>query len=757
MRHACAGAPAGCGRMLRIHSAGARTSTAPPIASAATPMADSARPPSRASPAPVRPASRSLKPRSFPRSAAVAQSASCAVAATKERFQPMPRPNSTIAVVVTSSTHSRLMTETPMISSPPASARVRPMRSTTSPTTRTSAYMPNTWAPMMGNTWWPAWCWWSTTIAPVSVITPTITAKDAWPASSAGIAPGRRMISRSGAAGTGSGSSAVRSSSAMRRGSGRTNTVSASAASMNPPAASQSTASASPSRSRPASSGLNTRGPRIAPKTAPKRTSAIPCARRSGGYMSPAAARASSAVPLAAPTPTRPARTAGAESVLLPSAARPQPAAPAPKPAASTGTRPMRSMSRPAGSAASAPEARTIAGPRPSRPWTPTTATSVSEATAAESWSVAEFAASADESSSVLRRMGRSSRCTSLNAIHTACHHRGVPSTTDARSPAQGVRPIDPAGFRLRLEGRAEALAALDRVEGEAAGLPTVLGDLDRRIRPFGAGFGAPWAARRARGLRGGFRWDADDSRSEAWYPQGVSASPDGRVVLVSWYRRDTGVARLSCVDVESGRYRHLRLATAALEPVRSHAGGLAWREDVLYVCDTKGGMRVFDLARILRMAEVGDDRYAVPEVGRYRPVGEALRFSFASVDEAAGGVLVGEYVDDAPGGRLVRWPFAPGGLLAQETATDAWVTAHSTLQGAVAVAGRLLLAQSRGARLAGRVHVSPFAERASTDRWAVGGEDLAMAGDEVLTVTEHPDFPRPLPRRRTVFRSRVP
>jgi hypothetical protein len=319
------------------------------------------------------------------------------------------------------------------------------------------------------------------------------------------------------------------------------------------------------------------------------------------------------------------------------------------------------------------------------------------------------------------------------------------------------VRPIDPAGLRLRLEGRKEALAALERLEGPPVGLGPVLGDLDRAIRPFGPRFGAPWAARRARGLRGGFRWDAADSRSEAWYPQGVTASPDGRVVLASWYRRDSGVARLSCVDLEAGRYRHVRLTTATLEPVRSHAGGLAWRDDLLYVCDTKGGLRVFDLARIVRMSEAGDDRYALPEVGRYRPAAGALRCSFASVDDEAGGLLVGEYVDKAAGGRLARWPFAPGGLLAQETAADAWVTAHTNLQGAVAVGGRLALAQSRGARLPGRLHVSPFAERAEHHRWAVGGEDLALAGDEVLSLSEHPDLPRPLPRRRAVFRASVP
>ncbi len=175
---------------------------------------------------------------------------------------------------------------------------------------------------------------------------------------------------------------------------------------MNAPAASQSGASALPSNERPASSGLKTSGPRIAPNTAPNRTSAMPCARRAGGYMSPAAVRASSAVPLAAPTATSPSSTIGADPRALPAAASAQPTAPAQKPPASTGTRPIRSIARPAGSAASAPDARTIAGPSPSSPRTSRTSTSVSDATAAESCSIAELAASAAASSAVLRRTG---------------------------------------------------------------------------------------------------------------------------------------------------------------------------------------------------------------------------------------------------------------------------------------------------------------------------------------------------------------
>ena len=323
-----------------------------------------------------------------------------------------------------------------------------------------------------------------------------------------------------------------------------------------------------------------------------------------------------------------------------------------------------------------------------------------------------------------------------------------MPSTP----PPHGVRAIDPLPFRLRLEREPP------RARGEAAvGLEGALADLDRAIRPFGSGFGAPWAARRAKGLRGGFRWDSTDSRTKAWYPQGVAASADGALVLVSWYHKPSNAARVSVVDVTARRYRHLPLVTAAGEAVRTHAGGLAWREDLLYVTETKAGLRLFDLTAIERTAATGDERYVLPEVARYRPDGGGLRFSYISVDEAGDGLLIGEYVRDAPGARLARWPLGSGGLLAQEPASNVWVTSHSNLQGALALSDRLLMAESRGARLPGRLHVSPYDETVEQRRWAVGGEDLALAGDELLSLSEHPDYPRPLPRRRTVFRAAAP
>jgi hypothetical protein len=84
------------------------------------------------------------------------------------------------------------------------------------------------------------------------------------------------------------------------------------------------------------------------------------------------------------------------------------PAIPSANPVTRTGTRPKWSIARPAGSAERAPVPSTIAGPSPTRLRTPTTRTTVSVATAAESCSMAEFAASEAESRIVFRLTGGS-------------------------------------------------------------------------------------------------------------------------------------------------------------------------------------------------------------------------------------------------------------------------------------------------------------------------------------------------------------
>jgi hypothetical protein len=338
-----------------------------------------------------------------------------------------------------------------------------------------------------------------------------------------------------------------------------------------------------------------------------------------------------------------------------------------------------------------------------------------------------------------LRRIGSSARVVTVreaNGVPSVPANGPDPTDPEAGAPAAGLRPIDPGAFVLRYESLAPP---------PGAGLDAVT--LDRELRRFGRGGGAPLAARLASRLTGGWRWDDEDCRTKAWYPQGIDGRGDR--LLVSWYSTVDNRARLSVLDTAAGRYGHVALVTPDGKPVTSHAGGLAWREDLLYVADTTRGLRVFDLTRF-----AGD---TLPQAGWYRPQPKGLRFSYVSVDEAAGGLLVGEYRDKLPGARLVRWPFAAGGLLAQEPAEGAWVTAHSNLQGAVAIGGRVLLASSNGQTLPGRLTASPFAERADHHRWATGGEDLAAVGGEVVSVTEHPDLRWPLPRRRAVFRARPP
>src|SRR5262245_10012558 len=151
-------AGSGAGRILARKIAGATAIAVAPIASAVTPSTSSATPPRSASAAPVRPESRSLSPSSLPRSAGAVASASCAVAETNDRFQPIPSPKRRNAVVGTLVAHTRPAQETAITNRPPSSAGPRPILSISVPMTSTSAYMPRTCAPMIRKTdcceWW---------------------------------------------------------------------------------------------------------------------------------------------------------------------------------------------------------------------------------------------------------------------------------------------------------------------------------------------------------------------------------------------------------------------------------------------------------------------------------------------------------------------------------------------------------------------------------------------------------------------------
>src|SRR4051812_27310462 len=104
----------------------------------------------------------------------------------------------------------------------------------------------------------------------------------------AGITPGLRTISPSGALVSGATASSAASNPAIFFVSGRTNETTVAVTRLMPAAASHGTVRLSALTSLPAKSGLKTVGPRIAPKTDPNSTYEIPRARRTGGDKSPA-------------------------------------------------------------------------------------------------------------------------------------------------------------------------------------------------------------------------------------------------------------------------------------------------------------------------------------------------------------------------------------------------------------------------------------------------------------------------------------
>ncbi len=326
------------------------------------------------------------------------------------------------------------------------------------------------------------------------------------------------------------------------------------------------------------------------------------------------------------------------------------------------------------------------------------------------------------------------------------------------------------AGVHLvRTEENVAAIEALAVSLGGRAGMPGVLDDLDRRAHPA-------WAPGRkvARALT----WDAYDRRDRTWWPQGIACSyrtdVDRPVLLVSWYRKGAdgknAGSRITVLDLESRRYRHVLLVEPVLErgrprvhPVRVHAGGLVWQAPYLHVAATGRGFltcRLDDLMHVPDRSslDVEDHRYVLPVRFAYRAAAEEgverLRYSFLSLDRSgrSPAVLVGEYGRGGQTRRLARFPVAGSGLLeAHEDGVSRPVgvleEGLAQSQGAVVVGDAMVVTVSHGPA-PGDVYVGrPGSFRRHRFATPPGPEDLCWwpasddpAGDGTLwSVTEHP------------------
>lgn len=261
--------------------------------------------------------------------------------------------------------------------------------------------------------------------------------------------------------------------------------------------------------------------------------------------------------------------------------------------------------------------------------------------------------------------------------------------------------------------------AQVDALPGRV-GLAAVLDDLDRRLRRTVAPCRTPHRA---------WTWETLDQRDPVWWPQGISVGAAPAQVLVSWYSTEGG-SRVSVLDLRSRRYRHVELVRPTAdgyEPLRVHAGGLAWRGTTLYVAATKAGLWVCDTGDVVRTA----NGYVLPVRHRLTP-SEPFRFSFVGLDGEA--LVFGEYDNATATKRLGRG--LPDGPIAVHEA------GVRRAQGVAHVDGRWYVTASNGTRRLGTVWSGPEGGlREHRNAVPVGPEDLAYdpASDRLWTVTEHP------------------
>ena len=252
-----------------------------------------------------------------------------------------------------------------------------------------------------------------------------------------------------------------------------------------------------------------------------------------------------------------------------------------------------------------------------------------------------------------------------------------VPSTASAA----GFEPISTGGLGLTKTGLGEA--EYGRVAKLEANYPrssvgAVIASANRAVQPLGS---AP-ELKGVKGVAGGFRWNAGDNAVDYWWPQGITGSADAvpggvvdghRELLVSWYSKNGKGTRVSFVNADElsgAKYRHVLLVepddSGGFGLVQSHAGGIAWVGDYLYVAETNGGLRVFDMRHLLKVPNPDDAlgyAFILPQVGLYR-TNPGLRFSFVALDRTNGPALVtGEYKQGAASGRIVRWPLGADNL----------------------------------------------------------------------------------------------
>lgn len=312
---------------------------------------------------------------------------------------------------------------------------------------------------------------------------------------------------------------------------------------------------------------------------------------------------------------------------------------------------------------------------------------------------------------------------------------------------------------------QSDQIQDLGRRFGRPVGLTGVLDGLNRTATRARVPGRAPvW----------GLTWNAQDLSSRRWWPQGISTTADAsdtgevlghRLLVTSWYSHGGEGSRVTFLDLQTLRYRHVLLvravpdstAGARLEPLVVHAGGVVWVGDHLYVAGTRRGLFVCRVADIIRLEPRDgsfDYRYVLPVRFAYRAhaaeQAQGLRYSFVSLHRSAGPpeLVVGEYGRDQMSTRIARYGLEPGSMLL-DTGPDGRARpvdldrgGVARMQGAVMVGDRYYVTVSRGTHRKGHLYAGrPGGLRPY--RWALppGPEDLCYwpSTDRLWSLSEHP------------------
>ncbi|MEV4172683.1 hypothetical protein [Nonomuraea sp. NPDC049709] len=328
---------------------------------------------------------------------------------------------------------------------------------------------------------------------------------------------------------------------------------------------------------------------------------------------------------------------------------------------------------------------------------------------------------------------------------------------------ASGMVPTDKAPYALvrATGGLAEGAAKLAGEVGSTA-VEAVLAGANRVARSKGAA--GAMGSMRPRPAEW-YAFDDKDQDTADWYPQGLTGSDDSGNIgvpafIVSWYFKpeagERGI-RVSFLSPTSLKYQHALLVVAAPDgsyaPIDIHAGGIACYGDLLYVADTKRGLRVFDLNNLLDLRTAQNDlgeakrigrhggklhafgyRYVIPQTDFWKVAKAGPHFSFVSIDRSGDTprLITGEYQDKKTDGWVGRWDLD----LAGGEPVDAFVMGHAKIQGATSHGGTWYLSQSAGAAANGRLLVYQGGEPV-TRPFPIGPEDLTVQGGKLWSVTE--------------------